>query len=193
MHQKTQENKAMCTLPGIWTEIGPRLFKKEYNAGAVWIEAELNELIVNLIAKAHGDMGDIINAVITINGLHVKADDKSAIEYGISLLEKSISDFLQEKDNQADSPILNWLVAYGVGGCWSGYTDATIIQASTKEEAMSKASDICRRETAEERGSHRGASYDAELIETDVKDTALWCSRLKPSAKALLNFELKNK
>jgi hypothetical protein len=82
----------------------------------------------------------------------------------------------------------NWLVAYGVGGCWSGYTDATIIQASTKEQAMDKAGTICHTETAEERASHRGASYDVELIEGDVKNTALWSSRLLPQAKAMLKY-----
>ena len=191
MHQQNQENKVLCTLPGIWKEIEPDLFKTEYNAGVAWIEARLNELTVHLTAKAHVNMGGVMMAVITLKELHATADNKEAIERRISLLENTISYFLKEKNNQAGSVILSWLVAYGVGGCWSGYTDATIIRATSKEEATEMAYEICLKETAKQCGNRRGASFDIELIETDVKDTALWCSRLKPSAQALLIFELK--
>lgn len=79
-----------------------------------------------------------------------------------------------------------WLVAYGVGGCWSGYPEATIIEAENKQDALAQADAITRKETAEERGNSRGASYDVELIVDSVEKTALYCSRLKPSAKAWL-------
>ena len=101
MHQKTQENKVLCTctLPGIWVEIEPGLFKKEYNEGTAWIEARLNELTVNLKAKAHGNMGGIMMTVVTLYEVNVKADDKSAIEHAISIVENAISEFLKKAAN----------------------------------------------------------------------------------------------
>ena len=79
----------------------------------------------------------------------------------------------------------NWLLAYGVGGCWSGYTDATIIQATDREEALRTGCTIAWKETAEERGVSHGCSLDVERVEGDVRETALYRSRCKPGAQVL--------
>ena len=81
--------------------------------------------------------------------------------------------------------MLTWLLVFGVGGCWSGYTDATVIQAPDRDSAMSMGAKIAWKETAEERGHSRGCSFDVELIEGNVRETKLYASRCKPGAKLL--------
>lgn len=81
--------------------------------------------------------------------------------------------------------MLTWLLVYGVGGCWSGYTDAQIIKAPDRDEAMKLGGGIAWKETAEERGNSRGCSYDVELVEGDVRYCTLYVSRCKPGAKLL--------
>ena len=81
--------------------------------------------------------------------------------------------------------MLTWLLVFGVGGCWSGYTDAAIIKAPDRESAMSAGIRIAWQETAEQRGVSRGCSCDVELIEGDVRKCALYVSRCKPGAQAI--------
>ena len=81
--------------------------------------------------------------------------------------------------------MLTWLLVFGVGGCWSGYTDAQVIQAPDRDSAMSMAGKIAWKETAEERGYNRGCSYDVELISGDVRDCSLYASRCKPGAQMM--------
>lgn len=47
--------------------------------------------------------------------------------------------------------MLTWLLVFGVGGCWSGYTDATVIQAPDRDTAWRQGLDIALKETADER------------------------------------------
>jgi len=97
---------------------------------------------------------------------------------------------LNRKEKKMSKKMPRWIVAYGIGGCWSGYPFAKIIEAPTKLDAESQTSVICRAATADERSKrYRGASYDVELIEDDFKNTGLWCSRLLPSAKEMLEKE----
>ncbi len=82
--------------------------------------------------------------------------------------------------------MLTWLLVFGVGGCWSGYTDATVIQAPDRDAAWRQGLDIALKETAEERRlAFKGCSFDVELIEGDVRETKLYASRCKPGAKLL--------
>lgn len=81
--------------------------------------------------------------------------------------------------------MLTWLLVFGVGGCWSGYTDAAIIQAPDLDSAQSLGGQIAWAETAEERGYTHGCSYDVELIEGDVRECLLYRCRCKPGAKQL--------
>ena len=84
--------------------------------------------------------------------------------------------------------MLTWLLVFGVGGCWSGYTDAAIIKAPDRESAMSMGVRIAWQETAEQRGYSHGCSCDVELIEGDVRKCALYVSRCKPGAQALADL-----
>ena len=84
-----------------------------------------------------------------------------------------------------DCQMVNWLLVFGVGGCWSGYTDAMILQAPDREEAMRRGIRIAWRETAEERGFRHGCSCDVERIEGDVRTTGLYRSRCKPGAQVM--------
>ena len=80
--------------------------------------------------------------------------------------------------------MLIWLVVYGAGGCWSGYTGATVIEAPDRDAAWNKAFEIGHRETEEEcRRAFKGWSFDIELIEGDVRDCGNYRSRCKPGAK----------
>lgn len=81
--------------------------------------------------------------------------------------------------------MVTWLLVFGVGGCWSGYTDATIIQAADREEALRTGGDIAWKETAEERGHSHGCSFDVERLEGDVRKARLYLSRCKPEAQVL--------
>lgn len=86
-----------------------------------------------------------------------------------------------------------WLLVYGVGGCWSGYTDATIIEAPEHESAWSQGLQIAWRETAERRGRSRGCSFDLERVNRDVRTCLLYRSRCKPEARKMaeLAFDAK--
>ena len=79
----------------------------------------------------------------------------------------------------------HWLLVYGVGGCWSGYTDATIIQAADRDEAWKTGCRIAWDETSEERGLSHGCSFDVEELRGDVRDAILYRSRCKPGAQAM--------
>lgn len=81
--------------------------------------------------------------------------------------------------------MLAWLLVYGTGGCWSGYTDAIVIFAEDRDTAMTEGARIAFRETAEERGYSHGCSYDVELILGDVRQTSLYQCRCKPGAKVM--------
>ncbi|WP_299157497.1 hypothetical protein [Accumulibacter sp.] len=82
--------------------------------------------------------------------------------------------------------MLTWLLVFGVGGCWSGYTDATVIQAPDRDTAWRQGLDIALKETADERRlSFKGCSFDIELVEGDVRECSNYLSRCKPGAKVL--------
>lgn len=88
---------------------------------------------------------------------------------------------------QANSNL--WLMGFGVGGCWSGYTDATFIDADSKETAMEAARNIAGQQTREERGFSRGYSYDVEPTGPDFKMTGIYLARFKHGARASANEE----
>lgn len=78
-----------------------------------------------------------------------------------------------------------FLVAFGLGGCWSGYKNAEIVEAtdeSIKEVAFTLANDYWHRQN-----TNSGLSYDWEEVETIVNDCALYQSRLSSKAKAMVN------
>ncbi len=52
--------------------------------------------------------------------------------------------------------MLTWLLVFGVGGCWSGYTDAAIIQAPDLDSAQSLGGQIAWAETAVDRRRRQG-------------------------------------
>lgn len=79
-----------------------------------------------------------------------------------------------------------WLMAYGLGGVWSGYPYATIVSAKEKEEALSYAGIIAVRELSGEK-TRSGISFDVELVAQDPRATALYASRLKPEARAMVD------
>ena len=81
---------------------------------------------------------------------------------------------------------MEFLIVYGVGGCWSGYTGACIIEVESIEEANDKAFDIAYEKTKKKRGSLRGFSYDVEHLEDGIKSSVLFKTRLLPEARALI-------
>lgn len=93
----------------------------------------------------------------------------------------------QSQEPVIEDPVMSFLIAWGVGGCWSGFTHAKIIEATGMEEAQGKAIDEALIDRSNKGLAHkRGCSADAELIETTVEDTGLFSSRLKSSAIAMV-------
>ena len=80
-----------------------------------------------------------------------------------------------------------FLIAWGIGGCWSGFTHAKIVEANGQEEA-DKMSIIEARKDREQQGltQQRGCSAIAEPLTTTVEETGLFQSRLKESAKIMI-------
>jgi hypothetical protein len=79
-----------------------------------------------------------------------------------------------------------WLLAFGAGGCWSGYPLALVLDADTREEAQRHGFSKSIEATLEERRRGHGTSYHVEEIKTHYRDTALYQSWLKPSARIML-------
>lgn len=75
-----------------------------------------------------------------------------------------------------------WLLAFGSGGCWSGYPEATILAASDREDALHLGGRVALHEADNDRRS--GLSFDVELIDVDVAGTSLYRSRLLPEGRA---------
>ena len=71
---------------------------------------------------------------------------------------------------------MNYLVAWGEGGCWSGYPNASVVEADSSNKAEDKLWKKIRADW--NKGS---LSYDSEEITGEVSDCPLF-TRLKPSA-----------
>lgn len=79
----------------------------------------------------------------------------------------------------------SYLVAYGMGGCWSGYPEAKIIDALDDDKAEEEAFSVAFDYAEEVSPRRRGYSYDFEIIESVVEKCLLY-TRLKDNAKRLL-------
>lgn len=78
-----------------------------------------------------------------------------------------------------------YLVVYGLGGCWAGYKNAQIVEATPdtiKEVAFKLANEYWH-----SMDTNSGLSYDWEEIETVVNDCDLFQSRLHPKGRAMVN------
>lgn len=80
-----------------------------------------------------------------------------------------------------------FLIAWGIGGCWSGFTHAKIVEAANQQEADAMSIDEARKHREQEDlAQKRGCSAIAEPIATTAEETGLFQSRLKASAKIML-------
>lgn len=86
------KQEPLLVLPGVWMEIEPGLFVKQYNNGAAWIEARLNGEMVQFEAKVCGTPGNVAQCV---GDGSVKASDHAAIEEAITFLEMRLDKSLQ--------------------------------------------------------------------------------------------------
>lgn len=78
-----------------------------------------------------------------------------------------------------------YLVGYGLGGCWPGYKNACVIEATDdtiKDVAFDIASTYWH-----SKDTNSGLSYDWEEVETVVNNCSLYKSRLHVKGKAMVN------
>lgn len=77
-----------------------------------------------------------------------------------------------------------WLLAFGAGAS-SNYSNATVISAKDKQQAIDLGVKVAARELEGERG---GRSVDVERIgELGVRGTSLYASRLHPEARVMVD------
>ena len=96
---------------------------------------------------------------------------------------------MKKPNNTTKRPLMPFLIAWGIGGCWSGFTHASIVETNTHDEANGVAMKEAIKTRADAGVSFsRGCSAIAEPLESvhKFKDTGLYNSRLKLSAKEML-------
>jgi len=77
-----------------------------------------------------------------------------------------------------------FIAAYGIGGCWSGYTHAKYVSASNEMEAEDAAYDLAFDEFSDH--LKRGISYGAFIKDDDDPTCG---GRLKQSARDMLQYD----
>ncbi len=90
------KQEILLALPGVWTEIEPGLFAKQYNNGAAWIEARLNGEMALFEAKVSSTLGNVISVAQCVGDQSVKASDRAAVEEAITSLEMKLDKSLHE-------------------------------------------------------------------------------------------------
>lgn len=77
---------------------------------------------------------------------------------------------------------MTYLAAFGIGACWSGYTQGKLITAENDEDAEEQAFRLAS-DFAHEKSPRWGSySYDFEIINNSLQDTSLFHA-LKTGAK----------
>ena len=85
-----------------------------------------------------------------------------------------------------------WLLAFGLGGCWSGYPEATVFLAADRQAAMTLGGRIAVQEVGLA-DRWRGLSFDVELVEGHVNETSIYRSRLRPEGRAMVDVHWQSK
>jgi hypothetical protein len=92
-----REQESGFSLPGVWDEIEPGLFVREYNQGKAFLEAELGESLVCIQAKVMTSPGGIINALESVGEERVYRQND--IPGSIYRLEKKMEKAIAELIN----------------------------------------------------------------------------------------------
>lgn len=78
-----------------------------------------------------------------------------------------------------------YLVVFGLGGCWSGYKNACVTQAT--DETIKEVAFNIANTYWQSKDTDSSLSYDWQEITTTVNDCSLFQSRLHPKGRAMVN------
>lgn len=78
-----------------------------------------------------------------------------------------------------------YLVVFGLGGCWSGYKNACVTQAT--DETIKEVAFNIANTYWQSKDTDASLSYDWQEITTTVNDCSLFQSRLHPKGRAMVN------
>ena len=82
--------------------------------------------------------------------------------------------------------VQNYMVIYGLGGCWSGYERATIVKCTPEEISNISANIVWEYRKSDGNPKLQGCSFDWAILEGKPEDNDLW-TRLKCSARKEIN------